>query len=315
MSFDGFKSLSANFTATPNQFFDHIVGHYPSCVVTVVAILIRSTLGWEDPVTGDRRVEAELPLSAFLRPDLCESSARKGLAQALSAGFIVQTARANNRDGSRYALRWEDAVAQQKAIERSRRALQDPILEDPSRAVESGGLRNTPLESGGVNSGGLKNTPPLKDSKKRFSEKERKSFKKQTLNVGEKSLDFFSLGGEDTSEARTEKPQNVLEAGLDAGVNAMVQELKDWGSERRHKQLLSICEQKGLLHLSRQALQATRQRLTRETKQGVLEKPGAYYQRILISLLEAHQVFVPTTGEDDAEEVRRLARQSLGLEG
>ena len=111
VSFDGFKSLSANFTPTPNQFFDHVIGHYPSCVVTIVAILVRSTLGWEDPVTGDRRVEAELPLSAFLRPELCESSARKGLAQALSAGFIVQTARANNRDGSRYALRWEDSAA------------------------------------------------------------------------------------------------------------------------------------------------------------------------------------------------------------
>lgn len=315
MTFGGFKSLSANFTATPNQFFDHIVGHYPSCVVTVVAILIRSTLGWEDPVTGDRRVEAELPLSAFLRPELCESSARKGLAQALSAGFIVQTARASNRDGSRYALRWEDAAAQQKAIERSRRALQDPILAEPSRAMNSGGLKNTPPEIGGVNSGGLKNTPPLKDLKKDSSRKEKKDLKKQTLNVKEGSFDFVSSVGEDTSETKTEKPQNALEAGLDAEVNTLVQELKDWGSERRHKQLLSICEQKGLLHLSRQALQATRHRLARETKRGVVEKPGAYYQRILISLLEAHQVFVPTAGEDDAEDVRRLARQSLGLEG
>ena len=50
-----------------------------------------------------------------------------------------------------------------------------------------------------------------------------------------------------------------------------------------------------------------------EPKRGILEKPGAYYQRILIRLLEGHQVFVPTAGEEDAEEVRRQVRQSLGL--
>lgn len=135
-----------------------------------------------------------------------------------------------------------------------------------------------------------------------------------TFNVSEDKIDFVSTAEEEAiPDARTVR--NSLETGLDTQVNGLVQELKDWGSERRHKQLLSICEQKGLLHLSDQALQATRQRLTRETKRGILEKPGAYYQRILICLLEAHQVFVPTAGEDDAEEVRRLARLSLGLEG
>jgi len=54
--------------------------------------------------------------------------------------------------------------------------------------------------------------------------------------------------------------------------------------------------------------------LSREGKRGLLEKPGAYYQQILLSLLEAHQVFLPKAGEDDAEEVRHLARQSLGLD-
>lgn len=135
-----------------------------------------------------------------------------------------------------------------------------------------------------------------------------------TFNVSEDKIDFVSTAEEEAiPDVRTVR--NSLETGLDTQVNGLVQELKDWGSERRHKQLLSICEQKGLLHLSDQALQATRQRLTRETKRGILEKPGAYYQRILICLLEAHQVFVPTAGEDDAEEVRRLARLSLGLEG
>lgn len=97
-------------------------------------------------------------------------------------------------------------------------------------------------------------------------------------------------------------------------VNGLVEELHDWGSERRHKQLLSICEQHGLSHLPGQALHATRQRLAKEQKQGVLEKPGAYYQSVLIGLLEGHQVFVPKAGEDDTVDVRRLARQSLGLD-
>ena len=176
--------------------------------------------------------------------------------------------------------------------------------------MNSGGL-----ESGGLDVRGLKNTPPLKDLKKRSPGKERKNPKEQTLNVKEGSLDFVSWGEKDIPEARPENPRSVPEIGLDANVNALVQELKDWGSERRHKQLLSVCEQKGLSHLSRQALQATRYRLARETKRGALGKPGAYYQSILIDLLEAHQVFVPTAGEDDPEEVRRLARQSLGLEG
>jgi len=135
-----------------------------------------------------------------------------------------------------------------------------------------------------------------------------------TFNVREDEIDFVSPA-EEIALPNSGKLRNALEDGLNTQVNALVQELKDRGSERRHKQLLSICEQKGLLHLSRQALQATRHRLARETKRGVVEKPGAYYQRILISLLEAHQVFVPTAGEDDAEDVRRLARQSLGLEG
>ena len=106
---------------------------------------------------------------------------------------------------------------------------------------------------------------------------------------------------------------NLLDDGFNDQVERLVEELRDWGSERRHKQLLAICERHNLSHLCAQALQATRQRLTREQKQGVLEKPGAYYQRILIHLLEEHQIFVPTAGEDDVEEVRRLTRLSLGL--
>lgn len=120
--FKGFRSLKANFTTTPNQYFDKVVGHYHPCVERVVAILIRSTLGWEDPDTGERRLEAELALSDFVRPELSRNSARTGIAGAIDAGFIVETMPATNHAPARYALRWEDAAAQKQAIVRQRKA-------------------------------------------------------------------------------------------------------------------------------------------------------------------------------------------------
>lgn len=98
---------------------------------------------------------------------------------------------------------------------------------------------------------------------------------------------------------------------LDKLVDALVAEFHDFGSERRHHQLLNICQQRNLDDLPRQALAATRKRLASESAQGPLEKPGAYYQRILLALLEDHQVFVPKLGEPSAEEVHRLAVESL----
>ena len=314
--FGGFKAISANFTPAPNQFFDEVLGHYPCRVVTVVGILIRSTLGWEDPDTGDRRIEAELPLSSFIRPDLCESSARKGLAEAIEAGLIVRTAAASSRDGARYALRWADGAALERALAKSRRThgTESPV----QTAAEGRGLKSTPLDERGrgVHFGGLKSTPPYIDKTKNLiPEKKRKT--KQTLNVGE-GVNFVDLQETPQPPVRNQTRQhqtrqNLFDAGLAGEADKIVEELRDWGSERRHWQLVSICEQHGLFHLCTEALQATRQRLAKEQKHGVLEKPGAYYQRVLVQLLEKHQVFVPTSGEEDAEEVRHLARQSLGL--
>ena len=141
--------------------------------------------------------------------------------------------------------------------------------------------------------------------------------KKQTLNVRE-AFNFVAEKQEtDNSGSLLQIRPNPLKA-LNASESAkIVDELNDWGSERRHRQLFSVCEQHGLLHLPKQALGATRQRMAQETKLGVLEKPGAYYQKVLLKLLADHQVFTPTLaekGEDDPENVRRLARQSLGLE-
>ena len=310
--FGGFKAISANFTPAPNQFFDEVLGHYPCRVVTVVGILIRSTLGWEDPDTGDRRIEAELPLSSFIRPDLCENSARRGLAEAIAAGLIVRTVSASSREGARYALRWADGAALERALEKSRRihGTDDPAARRPEN---SRGAKNGPLDerARGVDFGGPKNAPPyIYKTKSPNSEKKRKT--KRTLNVGE-GVNFVALEETLPPTVRNQMRQNLFDAGLTSEADKIVEELRDWGSERRHRQLVSICEQHGLFHLCIEALHATRQRLAKEQKHGVLEKPGAYYQRVLVQLLERHQVFVPTSGEEDAEEVRQLARQSLGL--
>lgn len=305
--FGGFKSLSANFTLTPNQFFDRIVGHYQPCVVSVVAILIRSTLGWEDPDTGDRRVEAELPMTAFIRPELSENSVRRGLAGAVEAGFVVQTVPSGPRQTARYALRWEDADAQERAIRKQRAAELEGEKGDGNDAG-SRGANLGPPKKGPLNLRPPKSAPPYsRESKKDSSGKEKKSPKESTFNVGE-GLSCAGGGGE------VAHSQGVFSRVFEAEAAAIASELQDLGSERRHKQLLSMCEQHGLSELPGQALQATRRRLAKEGRRGILEKPGAYYQSVLIKLLEGHQVFVPTAGEDDTEEVRLLARQSLGLE-
>lgn len=317
--FNGFRSLSANFTPTPNQFFDEVLGHYPSRVVTVVGILIRSTLGWEDPDTGERRVEAELPLSSFIRPDLCENSARNGLAEAIAAGLIVRTVAANSREGARYALRWADGAALERALEKSRR-MHGMDLPSPTSG-RSRGPKSSPLgdDTRGELSRGPKNAPPYIDKTKSPipEKKEKKEKKEQTLNVD--ALFNFVAEEEQSQRLRQEIPETRIQRSghadrLEKAVKALVAELQDMGSERRHRQLLEICQEHGLEDLSRLALVATRRRLDQENKRGPLENPGAYYQRILLKKLEEHQVFVPKAGEDDPEEVRRLARQSLGIE-
>jgi len=64
--------------------------------------------------------------------------------------------------------------------------------------------------------------------------------------------------------------------------------LGDWGGERRCQQCLSVCEQNGLNHDVQPSLTAMRSRLARESGCRAVEKPGAYYQRILPALLDDH---------------------------
>ena len=133
----------------------------------------------------------------------------------------------------------------------------------------------------------------------------------KTLNVEEESTFVVTLEPSGQAGTSSQKLQSKRAQQLNKLVEALVTELDDLGSERRHLQLLEICQQRNLDALPKQALAATRKRLASEKTQGPLENPGAYYQRVLLALLEDHQVFVPKLGEPTAEEVHRLAMQSL----
>ncbi len=154
--FEGFQPLEANFTPTPNQFFDYVVPNFPPCVVSVVATIIRATLGWTDPLTGEKRIEAELSVADIQRrAKLARNSARDGIRGALTAKLIVETAETYATSGARYALRWSDEARQRAAIERQRRALDDTPARPKTSLLEE-------EEGGGQKLTGSKIAPHIK---------------------------------------------------------------------------------------------------------------------------------------------------------
>jgi hypothetical protein len=300
--FAGFPALDANFTPTPNLYFD-VVLREEDCVSKVVGFLIRDTLGWQDRVTRNRRVEAGLSLGEFMERGMARNSARKGIDLAVRRGYIVKTADETPRTPARYALRWEDGEAQTEAIRRERLANSDPI-ETRAPAAPGGQIltrsKNDPLRGS--------NFDPLPIYRESGKKEEKEIQRVLTLNVGEE-VNSVGSGGAETGGAES----GVFSRAFAQQAAALAAELQDLGSERRHCQLLEICDRNGLEDLAAQALKATRERMGKEKRRGVIERPGAYYQSILVKSLEDHQVFVPRAGEDDADEVRRQARESLGL--
>ncbi|MGI8711377.1 MAG: hypothetical protein ACR2LA_10325 [Acidimicrobiales bacterium] len=168
------------------------------------------------------------------------------------------------------------------------------------------------LEGAKLRLGGRRNAAAISETTPKVTNKD-----ESTLNVGH-DVNCVSFGEQGHGafppiKYLSENPRSLI---LDSLTAALVQELSDIGSEKRHRQLLDICERNGLDELPKQALLATRRRLAQEHEQGILEKPGAYYQKILIGLLEDHQVFVPPAGSrDEQASVRRLALDSLNHTG
>jgi hypothetical protein len=93
----------------------------------------------------------------------------------------------------------------------------------------------------------------------------------------------------------------------------MATELRDLGSEARHYQLLAVCEENDMGDLATAALAATRRRLDNPRREPV-ERPGAYYQDILLTKLAERGIHIPTKTEleqDAPDDVRQLIQESL----
>ncbi len=92
---------------------------------------------------------------------------------------------------------------------------------------------------------------------------------------------------------------------------ALARELRDIGSEARYFQLAEIADRNGLDSVITDALNATRRKMASRNPP---DKPGAYFDTILIRKLRDHSVTVPTKADLAAsppEEVRRLIEESM----
>ncbi|WP_309720718.1 helix-turn-helix domain-containing protein [Armatimonas sp.] len=169
-----------------------------------------------------------------------------------------------------------------------------------------------PQESDRKNSSGHDRKFFAAHDRKNFSAKEdavvkRLRYKKtEALNVRE--------DGEETSAKERPTPSTEgkgIYAIRDKAVTEVVTLTGDEGSLRRFQQLWEVAEGKGALNAWEVALRATQRRLRSSSKQ-VLDRPGAYFDKICVGELEKREVFVPTISEKQAETgVGELIRQGL----
>lgn len=115
-AFAGFRQLPGggfSFTMVPNQFLDEIVPIEKPCVVKVVCLVLRRTLGWIDQ-TGQRRQQNQVAYSEFAREmNMSTQAVADGLRIALEKGYIVRVragtmrdATSGNPEAASYGLRW-----------------------------------------------------------------------------------------------------------------------------------------------------------------------------------------------------------------
>jgi hypothetical protein len=309
MAFHGFQPLEANFTPTPNQFFDEVIrGDYPKCVIVVVAVLIRQTLGWQDAVTGERRIETELALSQIAeKSGLSINSARQGIREAIAAGFVVETASHDNRHGARYAIRWTDTDRQKEAVTRQRLASRDRLADiEPSLEMdESGGANFGAPKFGGQKLGAPKFAPNKRKSL--VSKKEYKS-KKKSLNVSE-AAEMPPTPDQIERPTPNERETDIYRAEVLNPVDEAVDLTGDAKSRRRWVQLREICVEQNAAAAWIEALAKTRQRL----EKGGVAAPGAYLQVALLRELDKRGITPPSGTEEERDDVRGAIGASLGL--
>lgn len=113
-AFPGFEFLSANFTYTPNQFFDVCLPHYSRGVVRLVAYMIRQTLGYCDPSGAPQRTRLQVSWSDIEREaGLSRRAIPEALAEAIKGDFIiclspgVRDMKGARAQSAVYALKWD----------------------------------------------------------------------------------------------------------------------------------------------------------------------------------------------------------------
>jgi hypothetical protein len=120
-AFTGFRQLPGggfSFTMVPNQFLDEIVPFEKPCVVKVVCLILRRTLGWIDQ-TGHRRQQDQVAYSEFAREmNMSTQAVADGLKIALDKGYIIRVkagtmrdATSGNPEAACYSLRWISPLA------------------------------------------------------------------------------------------------------------------------------------------------------------------------------------------------------------
>ena len=115
VAFAGFRQQPGGnfaFTMVPNQFLDEIVPYEKPCVVKVVCLVLRRTLGWADE-HGNRRQQDQVAYSEFAREmNMSTQAVADGLKGALERGYIVRTKPGGfvaGSEGAWYALRWVES--------------------------------------------------------------------------------------------------------------------------------------------------------------------------------------------------------------
>lgn len=113
-AFPGFDHLSANFTYTPNQFFDVCLPHYSRGVVRLVAYMIRQTLGYCDPSGAPQRSQLQVSWSDIERDaGLSRRAIPEAIEEAIKGDFIICMRPAvRDQKGVRaqsavYGLKWD----------------------------------------------------------------------------------------------------------------------------------------------------------------------------------------------------------------
>jgi rhodanese-related sulfurtransferase len=171
--FGGFRRNgdgSFPFTMVPNQFLDEVLPHEKTCVVKVVGLILRRTIGWLDARTGQRRQQEQVAYSEFCREmKMSTQSVAEGLRIALEKGYIVRVKPGSLRgegtgepEGAWYSLNWEiENGSGTQGITTTNGNKMEAVPNERDSSFQRGGSENAAL-----NSGDMLNTCDSQESKK-----------------------------------------------------------------------------------------------------------------------------------------------------